>query len=127
MRGISRSQIIRSGAMLAIFSSASTPSSARDVVAPSEDNHESSSDRKTGSSSTIKICFPANGCVMVPPLADSYSIVACYWYYRLSDFAEVIKKVLNVLYAQKATVHLFSFRRLTSPLLWRPQPGGNQG
>ena len=45
----------------------------------------------------------------------------------IATFAEVIKKVLNVLYAQKATVHLFSFRRLTSPLLWRPQPGGNQG
>ena len=84
--GIEMSQIIRSGRTSVILCRASMPSSASQVVAPSEASHPCKSERKTGSSSTIRICFPANGCVMISPLADDNSIVARYSHYRLSDF-----------------------------------------
>ncbi len=66
--GIAISHIMRSGVKRPINSRASTPSPANAVVAPKEENHESRSERNTGSSSTIRICFPTNGCVMFSPL-----------------------------------------------------------
>lgn len=68
IRGIAISHIIRSGVKPPSNSRASTPSAASTVVAPNEENHESRSERNTCSSSTMRICFPTNGCVMFSPL-----------------------------------------------------------